>query len=232
MEIENQPKRMKHLNTYNEEFNFKLLNPFRKKKFQSKEQLMKFVLGECGDMKYDYGEFVLSETLHIKSYPNFEYIIYADKLLHQEFNIHIDMLFMYGLGIDAIPKDFLEKLKVTTFVCSDNQLRELPNIPQGLFDLTCRNNHLRELPNLPTSLEHLNCEGNELEELPKLPKKLKKLDCSKNNLKEIPELPTLIEEINFDNNDIHIEDWIKYYREHNLKKFKKLYIDGREVIYI
>jgi len=73
--------------------------------------------------------------------------------------------------------------------CRNNQLTELPPLPDSLRSLDCYNNLLAELPKLPDSLEHLSCSINLLTSLPILPDGLTTLECGSNKLTELPALP-------------------------------------------
>jgi len=53
-------------------------------------------------------------------------------------------------------------------LCENNNLTELPPLPEGLKLLYCNNNQLTSLPVLPASLEDLNCSFNQLTTLPVL----------------------------------------------------------------
>ena len=66
--------------------------------------------------------------------------------------------------------------------CENNQLTELPELPDSLETLSCKNNQLTQLPELPDSLEILYCSYNQLTELPELPDSLKYLYCENNKL--------------------------------------------------
>jgi Leucine-rich repeat (LRR) protein len=80
--------------------------------------------------------------------------------------------------------------------CDDNKLTSLPKLPNSLQKLNCSFNQLIELPKLPDSLQVLYCFRNKLTSLPKLPNKLKELKCFNNELKELPELPDSLEKLN------------------------------------
>ena len=71
------------------------------------------------------------------------------------------------------------------------------NLPPLLKGLNCNDNNLKELPKLPNSLEYLSCNNNNLKELPELPNSLKILKLSKNMVKELPDtLPSNLEFLN------------------------------------
>ena len=78
---------------------------------------------------------------------------------------------------------------IISISCYDNQLTELPTLPDSLKYLNCNNNQLTELPTLPDSLTQLYCYKNQLTNLPTLPDSLKELYCSNNQLTELPSLP-------------------------------------------
>ena len=52
--------------------------------------------------------------------------------------------------------------RIKEFDCSENQLKELPELPDTLEELNCSENQLKELPELPNTLEILYCSNNEL----------------------------------------------------------------------
>ena len=77
------------------------------------------------------------------------------------------------------------KEKITQLDLSYKKLKELPDLSEytNLQYLDCSNNNLTELPELPQSIVILDCENNKLTSLPKeLPKSLKKLHCQYNKL--------------------------------------------------
>ena len=71
---------------------------------------------------------------------------------------------------------YLKKLQ--ELYCDNNNLQELPTLPDGLQWFDCDNNNLQELPPLPDGLQTLDCSNNNLKELPILPDGLQWLDCS------------------------------------------------------
>lgn len=78
---------------------------------------------------------------------------------------------------------------LTELNCSDNELIELPELPETLLILECSDNYLETLPRLPKSLEKLWCENNRIESLPELPKSLKTMICKNNLIKKLPTIP-------------------------------------------
>ncbi len=80
-------------------------------------------------------------------------------------------------------------------ICSSNQLTSLPNLPDSLGNLDCSDNKLTILPNLPNSLTNLDCSGNEITNLPSLPNSLSKLHCEINQLTSLPILPSSLTEL-------------------------------------
>ena len=86
--------------------------------------------------------------------------------------------------IPALPKT------VQVLICSDNELTELPALP-NIRVLYCSNNELTELPALP-NVRELYCRNNELTELPALPN-VQVLHCWSNQLTSLPALPNVRE---------------------------------------
>jgi len=76
--------------------------------------------------------------------------------------------------------------------CSDNQLQTLSDLPLFLQELDCSYNRLQKMSDLPKSLLTLTCRGNQLSNLPNLPNSLVKLNCYDNNLSVLPILPKSI----------------------------------------
>jgi len=105
---------------------------------------------------------------------------------------------------------------VTWINCNFNQIEQLPDLPPGLINLDCNNNKLSKLPNLRnTNLEMLNCSRNLLTEIPVLPNSLVSLDCCNNKLTTLPELPNSLRSLfcrgnDFDSNTI--DRIIQFYR--------------------
>ena len=89
-------------------------------------------------------------------------------------------------------KSFEEILKIDNYndiiyiwCCGDNNLYNLPKLPNSLIKLYCDNNILSNLPNLPNSLTYLRCGQNNLSNLPELPNSLINLICNNNNLSRL-----------------------------------------------
>jgi Leucine-rich repeat (LRR) protein len=91
---------------------------------------------------------------------------------------------------------------LTHFTCNNNNLTELPNLPESLTFLNCSFNKITKLPNLPNSLECLYFDNNNLIELPNLPSSLKYLDCSYNNLTQLPDLPSSLKYLDCCSNNL------------------------------
>jgi Leucine-rich repeat (LRR) protein len=114
--------------------------------------------------------------------------------------------------------------------CSENNLTQLPQLPQTLKILYCFGNplsgppkwfpdsltmldisgcDLEELPDrLPKSLNNLKCNNNKLYKLPeKLPSELNSLNCSYNQITELPQLPIKLLVINAKANKLTIFDF-------------------------
>ena len=58
--------------------------------------------------------------------------------------------------------DLTKYINLKVLNCSNNELTELPNLPNTLIELICSNNKLTELTNLPNTLIKLNCGNNKL----------------------------------------------------------------------
>ena len=50
------------------------------------------------------------------------------------------------------------------FYCYDNEITQLPELPNDIKFLNCSNNKLTTLPNLPNDLNFLNCQGNDYDD--------------------------------------------------------------------
>jgi Leucine-rich repeat (LRR) protein len=110
--------------------------------------------------------------------------------------------------------------KLEILDCSDNELTEFPNLPNTLKYLDCSYNKLTELPQLPNTLENLDCSYNQLTELPNLPDTLENLICSYNKITTLPELPITLKHFCCLDNNLPFED-IESWRTFN--KFKSTY---------
>lgn len=101
--------------------------------------------------------------------------------------------------------------------CENNNLTELPNLPESLLELHCSNNQLTSLPEIPLELQQLYCSNNQLIKLPdfiydekskkniytfKQDYRIKKLICNNNQLTYLPKLPDSLEYLECSNNNI------------------------------
>ena len=91
---------------------------------------------------------------------------------------------------------------ITYMNCADNQLSSLPSLPNSLIDLKCNNNQLTSLPTLPSALTWLSCCYNQLTNLPALPDSLRALDCRYNQLISLPPLPDSLQYFYCHNNQL------------------------------
>jgi hypothetical protein len=117
------------------------------------------------------------------------------------------------------------------FYCYDNEITQLPELPNDIKFLNCSNNKLTTLPNLPNDLNFLNCSNNKLTTLPNLPNDLNFLKCQGNDYDD----ESMIIIIDFckkalknprEYNQINptIKELFKYYtsiREHRAKVFRE-----------
>jgi len=127
--------------------------------------------------------------------------------------------------------------KIIGLDCSNNNLTNLPELPESLTHLYCYNNNLTSLPKLPKSLIKLWCFNNNSTSLPELPKSLTHLFCVNNNLKRLPELPESLRFLHCYNNNLPIQlnklpqetmkEYIKrcneYYYDCNAIKIQKFF---------
>jgi Leucine-rich repeat (LRR) protein len=83
---------------------------------------------------------------------------------------------------------------------SNNQLVELPELPDCLQALWCYNNCLTHLPGLPESLSHLYAHDNEIETVTRFPHHLQFLSLHHNQLQSLPTLPETLVSLHCENN--------------------------------
>ena len=82
-----------------------------------------------------------------------------------------------------------------------NSFNEINNYDKVIY-INCNNNQLKELPELPNSLQELICYNNQITSLPILPDSLEELDCRNNQIISLPELPDSLEHLFYENNQI------------------------------
>jgi len=127
-----------------------------KKIFKNREELLKFVLEECGDISYycsdknnhrDYFELDINRIVVL------DYLYYTYQLMKEQFGKPFDGLALSGCQIRTLPNDFFERMPdIKKFWCSDNRLLKLPPLPKNLISLIADNNNLSELPELPNTI--------------------------------------------------------------------------------
>ena len=128
------------------------------------------------------------------------------------------------LTIKNCPKFNWNCLKQLEFVkvldCDNNQLTQLPELPNSLKVLSCSYNQLTQLPELPNSLKYLDCSNNQLTQLPELPNSLEILYCSYNQLSYgIPE------KFYKDQDQKWLKEYLKkYLKVLRIKKLKRILI--------
>ena len=146
-------------------------------KFKTPLELIKFILEECSDMSYGFGNdpkwtppyFYLS----IDKNFNLERFVWCCHLVKQQFDFNIDALVLRETV--ELPNNLLEQTELKAIRSYNTHLYYLPKLPETLKFLDVSHNELIELPELPSGLEELYCQENNIEKLPKLPNSLKKL---------------------------------------------------------
>ncbi len=93
------------------------------------------------------------------------------------------------------PEQIVPRPAIVRLDLSLQNLRQLPELPDGLITLLCNGNRLVQLPVLPPSLINLFCSENRLIRLPELPQNLTMLWCYQNRLLRLPELPQGLREL-------------------------------------
>jgi Leucine-rich repeat (LRR) protein len=83
---------------------------------------------------------------------------------------------------------------------SNNQLVELPELPEGLEAIWCYNNHLTHLPPFPESLRHLYAHGNHIETVTCFPRKMHIISLHHNHLQTLPTLPQELDSFHCEHN--------------------------------
>jgi invasion plasmid antigen len=112
-----------------------------------------------------------------------------------------DELDLSGLNLRSLPDTLPPLLRWLDL--SDNELTELPYLPEFLTELYANRNQLKHLPPLPANLEKLIVADNNLRSLPDtLPSTLITLDVSYNELTQLPYLPALLTYLYADHNQL------------------------------
>jgi hypothetical protein len=94
-------------------------------------------------------------------------------------------------------------MNLQSLVCDNNQLSQLPALPNTLGILSCNENLLTNLPTLPNLLWILECKNNLLTNLPALPNLISTLKCSYNQLTSLPPTPLNMMRFDVSNNNIN-----------------------------
>jgi Leucine-rich repeat (LRR) protein len=165
---------------------------------------------------------------HIYRHEVFELSARRGLSLREAFDILFDRvppntvsLYIAEIGLESLPSmKNLANLKILDV--SGNKLTRLPQLPEGLLDLTCQSNRLWSLKNTPSTVtsiaaqkneictlygvspktEYLYLQNNHLERIDSFPPNLKKCHVSNNRLEHLPPLPATVLELCCHNNDL------------------------------
>ena len=91
---------------------------------------------------------------------------------------------------------------LVAFYCDNNSLTALPLLPNSIRGFYCNSNSLKTLPNLPDGLVLFSCDNNKLTTLPSLPDSLTGFTCEFNSLTSLPDLPNALEGLGCSNNSL------------------------------
>ena len=87
--------------------------------------------------------------------------------------------------------------------CTNNNLTDLPILPNKLQCLYASENKLISLPEIPKSLLILYCNENKLNSLPIIPEHIQYIYCSNNNISCLPNISENIQYMVYDKNPVH-----------------------------
>jgi len=110
-----------------------------------------------------------------------------------EFNVQ----YCYLKKIENIPSS------LKYLYCNDNQLTRLPHLQHtNIIEISFKNNNIYQMPNLPDCLKELIFNNNQIMNIPNFPKSLKYLECSWNRIHNLKSIPKGIHTIICHHNDI------------------------------
>jgi hypothetical protein len=141
-------------------------------------------------------------TICLEEFKNLKKLHLSNLYLYEILNIqnNVESIYIehcFLKRIDIIP----DTLKF--FYCDNNELVRLPRILHtNLEVLSFKNNNVLELPNLPNGIKYLIFSNNRICKIPNFPKALKYLECSWNRIQNIDKITKNINTIICDHNDI------------------------------
>lgn len=141
--------------------------------------------------KIDLGRFTSLKTIII-SY------LYLDEVINiPDGLVEMNIQYCFLKKLNYIPSS------LKFLYCNDNQLTRLQNLQHtNLVELSFKNNNIYQMPNLPDSIKELVFNNNQIINIPNFPKSLKYLECSWNRIHKLINLPKGIHTIICDHNDI------------------------------
>jgi len=131
------------------------------KKFKSLQELLDFVLKECGEMEWNIHH--NNNQLRITKGFNLERIYYALYLSEKLKGIKIPRLDIWQLNLIDIDLEggWFEKMNTLKVLnCYDNQLTRLPKLPPHLELLDCHNNNITYLTKEILTIKNVSCYDN------------------------------------------------------------------------
>ena len=121
---------------------------------------------------------------------------YLDSL--KEDIIHLDLSYKKLYHIPSLAR--FTRLRIVHL--TGNNLKSLPEIPEGVHTINCGHNQLESIEGLPNSVVYLSALNNNIKHIHHLPTSLKSIDISGNSIHTIDSLPPLLEGLICESNDL------------------------------